>query len=137
MIYTWKDWSSHQTIALEKSRRFVVQRSVYSLAETGSSHYNQTLSVSFPDGRRVFALIIYAHKLGSGHSKLTRLPFMFRVVTIFGFHVWPVQWQWVKELSVLFLGNIAVFVSSICDVHWDGDNVNSWQLIPKTRIFYL
>ena len=139
MNYTWKDWSSHQASSFRRCpcRRFVVQRRVYNLASTGSRHYNHTLSVSFLDGRRVFTLIIYANKLGPSHNKLTGLLFHFRVVTIFGIHVCPVQWQWVKKLSVLFLGNIAVFVSSICDVHWDGDNVNSWQLIPKTRIYFL
>ena len=136
---SWVDRTGHQGGSFNwcSCRSFVVQRSVYSLAETGSGHYNQTLSVSFLDGRRVFTLIIYAYKLRTCHNKLTGLLFHLRVETIFGFHIWPVQWQWVKELSVLFLRNIAVMVRSIWDVHWDRDNVNSWQLIPKTRIYFL
>ena len=136
---SWVDRSGHQGGSFNGSscRSFIVQRSVYNLGGTGCRHYNHTLSVSFLDCRRVFTLIIYANKLGSGHNKLTWLLFHFRVVTIFGFHIWPVQWQWVKELSILFLWNIAVHVRSIFDVHWDWDNVNSWQLIPKTRIYFL
>ena len=118
---SWIDRSGHQRGSFNgrPCRSFIVQRSVYNLGGTGCGHYNHTLSVSFLDCRRVFTLIIYANKLGSGHNKLTWLLFHFRVVTIFRFHIWPVQWQWVKELSILFLWNIAVHVRSIFDVHWD------------------